>query len=94
MAEKEPESSVVTFTDGDGCVRYADRHSKAYLKHLAREKAKADGATAPTGYTQPPAGLDPAAGPVLAYRDSDEAALADDTAGKTSRTSRRTEPKS
>ena len=40
MAEKEPESSVVTFTDGDGCVRYADRHSKAYLKHLAREKAK------------------------------------------------------
>jgi len=104
MAENETdvetESSVVKFTDEHGRVNYAGRHSKAYQKHLARQKAtdaetdattEAPAATAES-VPETPAASEPAAPVRVVGTDpaGPDAALAD----KPARTVRKADPKS
>lgn len=101
MAENETdvetESSVVKFTDEHGRVNYAGRHSKAYQKHLARQKtAVADTAEAPEApaesVPEAPATPEPAASVRVVGTDpaGPDAAPGD----KPARTARKAEPKS
>lgn len=104
MAENETdvetESSVVKFTDEHGRVNYAGRHSKAYQKHLARQKATDAETAAPTeapettaeSVPETPTAPEPAASVRVVGTDpaGPDAALAD----KPARTARKAEPKS